>query len=323
MSGSPDFVIQFAKLNESVQDRNISSIYVRNLMALRELFLSHEETLVREPVVRAIMAFRHPEHYKWKLLFDLGSGNLFNPEGDRQQNIDAAITWLGRALQTPIREIDPADWARTQGELATAYKNRPIGNREENVAQAMACIGEALEVFTPETYFQEWLITIKQRAILRLEASRTAEAFRSLEEVERAIAELEVVAGHADRSANFNFWASAQAALAAAYEKRGIGYFVDNAERSKEVCEELLAEVGDLETMMREGAERERMHVAAAATINLANAFQIRRVGDSNANAMRATALLRSARKYFQATNQNDVTQYIDRRLQALQSESG
>jgi hypothetical protein len=137
------------------------------------------------------------------LLFDLGSANLFNLEGDRQQNVDMAIAWLCRSLETSIREIDPEDWARTQGELATAYKNRITGNHHENAMQALACIERALEVFTPEAHFREWLITVKQRALLRLEATKAVDEIRRLEEVERAIAELEVVVAHSDRFSDF------------------------------------------------------------------------------------------------------------------------
>jgi hypothetical protein len=233
-----------------------------------------------------------------------------------------AVYWLSAAAALPIRMVSPVDWARTQGELATAYKNRLRGDVAKNRDDAMACIDRTLEVFTPQRHLHEWLITIKQRAVTRLEMPESKPESARGETIERAVAELEFVAEQVDRKEDFAFWATTTIALGAAYTARELGYFVYNAERSRGVLEAVLTEAGDLETMMREGAELERLQIAASAALSLARAYQVRRRGDPKANRERAVTLLKSARQFFAATNQSDAVHEIDDRLAGFQQET-
>jgi hypothetical protein len=68
MTTSNDVILQFAQLYAKIQDRKISSIYIKNLTALRDFFLARKEILIRHPVVLAITQFRPAEHYEWKFI---------------------------------------------------------------------------------------------------------------------------------------------------------------------------------------------------------------------------------------------------------------
>ena len=257
----------------------------------------------------------------WKLAFHIGSSWLFNFKTDPATRAEQAVRWLSTALETPIRELNAFEWARTQGELSTAYKNRLSGDADKNFEAALACIGRCLEVFSPQGDHRQWLITIKQRAIVRLSAQRSAE--EAGVEIERAIAELEAVVDLADPDADFDLWSSACSALGAAHSTRHLGYFVQNGERSIQVLEKLLRQVGDLTAMMSQGAMFDRLNLAAGTAVNLAVSYQGRRIGDSRSNRGRALELLRPARVFFAAIQDAPTLEIIDKRIAELEAEVG
>ena len=142
------------------------------------------------------------------------------------------------------------------------------------------------------------------------------------EDIERAVAELEFIADQVDKQEDFALWSGTKIALGGAYITRVLGYFVDNAERSREILEEVLAETGDLDTMMRYGADLQRLQVAASTALSLARAYQVRRHGNTEANRERAITLFKSARQFFAATNRSDAVHEIDDRLAGFQQET-
>jgi hypothetical protein len=316
-----DLISHFASLIHEVQDAPTPRQRFEALLALRESLLEYPTTLAVDPLARAMIGDAAIEQL-WRSMFTLGSNCLFSPQGDRERNVEEAVYWLSAAAALPIRMVNPVDWARTQGELATAYKNRSRGDVAKNRDDAMACLDRALDVFTPQRHRREWLITIKQRAVTRLETPEATLELARGETIERAVAELEFVAEEVDRKEDFALWSGTNIALGAAYTARELGYFVDNAERSRAVLEAVLAEAGDLETMMREGAELQRLQTAASAALSLARAYQVRRRGDPKANRERAVTLLKSARQFFAAINRSDAVHEIDDRLAGLQPET-
>jgi hypothetical protein len=54
------------------------------------------------------------------------------------------------ALTVATREALPREWARTQGNLANAYRNRIRGDPADNLEKAIATFEAALTVFTRE-----------------------------------------------------------------------------------------------------------------------------------------------------------------------------
>lgn len=269
---------------------------------------------VRDKVLRDAMAF-----LDWRLAFNVGSSYLFNFQADPATRAEEALRWLSIALETPIRRLNAFEWARTQGELSTAYKNLLSGDSGKNHEAAMACLERSLEVFEPRGDRRQWLITIKQRAIVRLSGKRSADGAGT--EVERAIAELEMVVELANPDADFDVWSSACSALGAAYSRRHLGYFVQNGERSIQVLEKLLRQVGDLTAMMSQGATFNRLNLAAVTAVNLAGSYQGRRVGDSRTNCVRALELLRPARVFFAAIGHGPTLMMVDKRVAELEAE--
>jgi hypothetical protein len=83
----------------------------------------------------------------------------------------------------------------------------PIENREA----AMKCLALTLEVFTPRSHRRNWLITLKQRALVRLTGERSVEEEGI--DTERAIAELEMVVKYANPDGEFDIWSSACGSL--------------------------------------------------------------------------------------------------------------
>jgi hypothetical protein len=308
-----DLFSRFVSVVQDVQMAQSPRQHFDGLLAMREFLLEHPGALAAFRSARASVGDVVIVQL-WRAMFELGSTCLFGPQGDRANNVEEAIKWLNAAAALPIRLISPADWARTQGELATAYKNRVGVDLARNRDDAMSCYDRALEVFTPQSHRREWLLTIKQRAITRLEMPASDRGLN----IERAIAELEFVVQHVDRTEDFVLWAGTKSALGAAYTTRTLGYFVDNAERSRAALEDVVAEAGDVETILQQGADAQRLQIAAAAALHLSRAYQIRRRGDPDANRERAVALLKSARLYFAATNRDDAVREIDDRLAAM-----
>jgi len=78
---------------------------------------------------------------------NLGNAYSTLPGGDRQANLEQAITCYQQALQVYTREAFPVDWAMTQNNLGNAYRDLPEGDRQVNLEQAITCYQLALAVF--------------------------------------------------------------------------------------------------------------------------------------------------------------------------------
>lgn len=85
------------------------------------------------------------------MLYNLGISYYTLPSGDRQANLEKAITNFQAALQAFPRATAPDGWARTQHALGNAYRDLPGGDRRENLNRAIACYKAALEVYTAKS----------------------------------------------------------------------------------------------------------------------------------------------------------------------------
>ena len=86
------------------------------------------------------------------VIFTLGNLIQQFPLGSRLVNLEIAIACYQRALQVYTPEDFPQDWAMTQNNLGSAYKNKITGNRAENIDEAIACYQRALQVRTREDF---------------------------------------------------------------------------------------------------------------------------------------------------------------------------
>ncbi|NMQ21166.1 tetratricopeptide repeat protein, partial [Candidatus Competibacter phosphatis] len=90
-----------------------------------------------------------------------GFGNLIAqfPLGNREINLELAITAYQQALQVFTREAFPKQWAAMQNDLANAYSQRIRGERAENLEQALAAFQLVLQVDTREAFPVDWAMT--------------------------------------------------------------------------------------------------------------------------------------------------------------------
>ncbi|XGV97803.1 MAG: CHAT domain-containing protein [Leptolyngbya sp. BL-A-14] len=78
------------------------------------------------------------------------------PGEQRALNLEIAITAYNQSLKVYTREAYPSDWARTQANLATTYRERIRGEKTKNIEIAISAYGQALQILTYETYPTEW-----------------------------------------------------------------------------------------------------------------------------------------------------------------------
>lgn len=78
------------------------------------------------------------------------------PEGDGDINLEIAIACCEIALQVYTREDYPNQWATVHQNLALAYNTRTHGNAVDNTRRAYAHYYQAQQIFTWQTFPQEW-----------------------------------------------------------------------------------------------------------------------------------------------------------------------
>lgn len=78
------------------------------------------------------------------------------PEGDGDINLEIAIACCEIALQVYNRDEDPNQWATVHQNMALAYSTRSHGSGVENTRRAYAHYYQAQQVFTWQTFPQEW-----------------------------------------------------------------------------------------------------------------------------------------------------------------------
>jgi CHAT domain-containing protein len=99
-----------------------------------------------------------------------GLGMVFRNRivGNPEDNIEQAIRYFQEALQVDTTQKLPdqkgfsEQWARTQHNLAKAYRERRRGNPLENIEKAIQCFNNALLVRTPKDFPQQWAVTQHQ-----------------------------------------------------------------------------------------------------------------------------------------------------------------
>ncbi|MFO0099714.1 MAG: CHAT domain-containing protein [Aphanizomenon sp.] len=99
-----------------------------------------------------------------KQFFAVVIGNFSNliqqfPLGNKPDNVEIAITGYEQALEVSTRTDFPVDWAMTQNNLGTAYRDRIRGDKADNLENAIAAYQQALEVYTRTDFPVDWAMT--------------------------------------------------------------------------------------------------------------------------------------------------------------------
>lgn len=69
----------------------------------------------------------------------MGNALSYRISGNREENIEKAISYYWFALQVSTQESNPKDWAMSQNNLGGALLDRISGNRRENIDEVIKC----------------------------------------------------------------------------------------------------------------------------------------------------------------------------------------
>nr|WP_242049402.1 CHAT domain-containing protein [Aulosira sp. FACHB-615] len=152
--------------------------------------------------------------------------------GSKASNIEIAITGYEVALTVRTKEVLPVDWARTQNNLANAYKERINADKAENIENAIAAYNAALTVYTREALPQDWARTQNNLANAYKERIKGDRA----ENIEIAIAACNAALTVYTREALPQDWARTQHNFANAYRERIKGDRAENIEIAIAAC---------------------------------------------------------------------------------------
>jgi CHAT domain-containing protein len=206
--------------------------------------------------------------------FQLGNSLQQFPLGERQLNIELAISSYQQALQVFTRDTRPVKWAKVMGNLAAAYRVRIRGDHADNLERAIYISQQALQVFTRDTMPVDWALARINLANAYGERVRGDKADNLERSIEHYLHALQVLT----RDTMPVDWAKNMGNLAAAYRLRIRGDHADNLERSIDALQHAL-QVFTRDTMPVDWA---------LAMMSLANAYRERVRGDKAENLERS-----------------------------------
>ncbi|NEQ65685.1 MAG: tetratricopeptide repeat protein [Symploca sp. SIO2D2] len=99
-------------------------------------------------------------------------GKAYQFFGNKASNLETAIAAYQNALQIYTREAFPVDWARTQNNLAIAYRHRIRGDKADNLEHAITSCQNALQIRTREAFPIEWEKTQKNLRLIQTDKEK-------------------------------------------------------------------------------------------------------------------------------------------------------
>jgi tetratricopeptide (TPR) repeat protein len=163
------------------------------------------------------------------------------PLGNKDCNIEIAITGYEIGIQVITREAFPEQWAMLRNNLGGAYLKRIRGERAENIELAIACYQSALKVYTREVFSTNWATTQNNLG--------TAYSHRILgdkaQNLEQAISCFQAALQVYTREAFRQSWVETLMNLGNAYRSRILGDRAKNLELAIASHEQALAALQD------------------------------------------------------------------------------
>ncbi|MDZ8078211.1 MAG: CHAT domain-containing protein [Nostoc sp. DcaGUA01] len=213
--------------------------------------------------------------------------NLINqfPLGSKANNIEITIVGYEIALTVYTRSVFPQEWASTQNNLGTAYRNRIFGEQTKNIESAIAAYTAALEVRTKDAFPVDWATTQNNLGIAysnRIFGERA-------ENIESALAAFSAALEVRTKSAFPQQWVTTQNSLGVAYSNRIFG------ERAGNIESALAAFSAALEVYSRTTFPENW----AGTQNNLGNAYRDRIFGNRAENIESAIAAFTAALEVF------------------------
>ena len=130
----------------------------------------------------------------WALAqYHLGSCYLHLATGNREENIQAALSCFGLAATILDSTGSPLHWTALKMDSGSAYAQLQSGDREHNLGQALACFGATLAVYSEREYPAEWAAAQANIGAVQIELERmgvvgaTAEGVKALESALRVL----------------------------------------------------------------------------------------------------------------------------------------
>jgi CHAT domain-containing protein len=250
---------------------------------------------------------------------DIGNfSNLIQqfPLGNKASNMEIAINGYEIALTVFTHDAFPQEWAATQNNLGTVYRDRILGERAENLEVAIACFQNALKIRTFKASPQEWAQTQDNLATVYTNRIREKRA----ENLEVAIACCQDALKVYTFEAFPQEWAGTKNNLATAYINRIREKRAENLEVAIACCQDAL-KVYTFEAFPQEWAGTQN---------NLAIAYFERIRGQEAENLEEAIACYQKALKvytfeafpYKWAAMQNNLANAYGKRILGRRTEN-
>ena len=139
---------------------------LRKTTNIDEMISLGEALLKLEPAIKEWPLPISREAVKGELWWLLGGSYQRRQQGNRADNLKAAIKAHETALTFHTRPAFPVEWAITQNSLGIAYRLRIRGTRADNLELAIKAYEAALTVRTREAMPQPWAETHNNLAIV-------------------------------------------------------------------------------------------------------------------------------------------------------------
>ncbi len=211
------------------------------------------------------------------------------PLGNKDCNVEIAITGYEIVAQVFTREAFPEQWAMLRNNLGGAYLERIRGERAENIERAISSISGALEVLTRQAFPEQWAITQNNLGEVYLERLQGTKA----ENLEKAIACFQAALEVYTRETFPSEWAKIQNNLGTAYSARIRGEREENLEQAIS-CYQAALQVYTRESFPESWVESQT---------NLGNAYRSRILGEQRENLELAIASYEQALAALQDTS--------------------
>ncbi|QMW01511.1 CHAT domain-containing protein [Spirosoma foliorum] len=229
---------------------------------------------------------------------EIGIAYMRSKEGNRAQNVEAAIKAYQQALTLRTRHVMPIECALTQLLIGLAYQERIEGDRAQNIEAAVESFQQALIVFTQQAWPDKWaIIQFNLGDVYRksIHGDRAQNLEMAIKSYQRALTVFTQQTEPYD-------WADIQQGLALAYQGRIEGDRAQNMEAAIEVYQQALT-VFTRQTWPDKWADIQN---------NLGIAYQERIEGDRAQNLEKALesyqrAMIISARPDKWADTQNNL----------------
>ncbi|MFB2916865.1 hypothetical protein [Aerosakkonema funiforme] len=218
-----DFILELLQAIEKDNDGKV----IYPILAQRQHLLDDRFPAILQRVTGNLLV-QHPNSVQ-RVLYYIESLSFYIlklPVGDRANNIEIAIA--GYQIVLSHREPGSEKWARTQHNIAHAYRNRIAGEKADNLEKAIATHTSAFQVDIREEFPEDWANAQYDLAIaylFRIEGEKA-------DNLEKAIAAHTTSLEVYTREAFPDYWAMVQHHLAVIYSDRIRGEKADNLEQA-------------------------------------------------------------------------------------------